>query len=161
MDSDGLRTVLLGDDHRLSHDGVGGENRDLRLIDDRTGKQSAERSGVRDREGSSGEFIGSETLRPCSLRDVAYRMRELVQVEEFGASNYGDDETLVVDVDRNPEIYVEMNDEFIVTNRRVESRKVAKRFDGRNRVEGQVTQTEALSLLNAPPSRARTSSTCS
>jgi len=63
-------------------------------------------------------------------------MRELVQVEEFGASNYGDDETLVVDVDRNPEIYVEMNDEFIVTNRRVESRKVAKRFDGRNRVEG-------------------------
>jgi len=81
-------------------------------------------------------FIGSETLRPCSLRDVAYRMRELVQVEEFGASNYGDDETLVVDVDRNPEIYVEMNDEFIVTNRRVESRKVAKRFDGRNRVEG-------------------------
>jgi len=59
----------------------------------------------------------------------------------------GTTKTLVVDVDRNPEIYVEMNDEFIVTNRRVESRKVAKRFDGRNRVEGQVTQTEALSLF--------------
>jgi len=114
MDSDGLRTVLLGDDHRLSHDGVGGENRDLRLIDDRTGKQSAERSGVRDREGSSGEFIGSETLRPCSpRRRVPHaRVGPSRGVRRF---ELRDDETLVVDVDRNPEIYVEMNDEFIVT----------------------------------------------
>src|SRR5665213_1667737 len=116
MDTDRLGAVRCRDDDGLSHDGVGGKYRDLRLIDDRPGEQSAKRTRVRDRHRTSGEFIGPETLCSRSLRDVTNRAGDLLEVEEFGISNDGDDEPLTVNVDRDPEVDVVMNDEFVVAN---------------------------------------------
>ena len=80
VDTNRLGAVRGRDDDGFSHDGVGRKDRDLRLINDRAGEQGAERSGVRDSERSSGEFIGPQTLRSRPLRDVTNRAGDLPQV---------------------------------------------------------------------------------
>ena len=61
---DGDRVLAVG---TLDHDGlladaVGGEDRDLRLVDDRQRQLGAERTHVRDGEGAADDFVRAELL---------------------------------------------------------------------------------------------------
>ena len=149
VDGDGLGTVGLRHHHRPACDPVGGQNRHLGLIDDRDGEVGAEGTVVRDGERPAGDVVRVELAAPGPLGQVADPSGHAAQRDLFGPVDDRDDQALVRQVDRDPEVHLGVDEQRVVDHRRVEQREVAQRLNGGPGHEGEVRQREPLLGLEA------------
>ena len=70
VDDDRLGAVGQRGDDRLADDGVGRQDRHLRLVDDRERQHRAGRAVVGDRERAAGDLVGHQLLRPGPAGEV-------------------------------------------------------------------------------------------
>ena len=100
------RVVAVGalDHDRLLADAVGGQDRDLRLVDDRQRQRGAERAHVRDRERAADDLVGAELLALGARREVADLARDQAQPLAVGVADHRRDQALEVEVDRDAEV---------------------------------------------------------
>ena len=106
-DRDHVLAELVLDDPRPLHDGVGAEDRGLRLADDRRAVERAVAAGVRDRERAALDVVGQQLLVARALREVGDAARDPEQVEALGVLQHRDDQALAVgELDRVAEVDV-------------------------------------------------------
>ena len=120
VDGNGFKSVIGRDDHRRSGHGVGRENGDLGLVDDRPRQQRPVRTGIGDGEGAVGQFIDAELLRPRARRHVSNTPREIADAGVLRVLKHRDDEAVVLEVDGDPQVDASVHDEFIVAHRGVQ-----------------------------------------
>ena len=149
MDGDGLGPVGLGHHHRPAGDAVGGQDRHLRLVDDRDGEIGAEGAVVRDGERSARDVVRVELAAAGPLGQVADAPGHAAKRDFLGPVDDGDDQTLVGQVDRDPEVHLGVDEQRVVDDRRVEQGEVTQRLHRRPGDEGEVGQRETLLGLEA------------
>ena len=161
MDGDRLVAVVVGDHDGLAGDAVGGEDRDLRLVDDREHQKRAERARVGQRERAAGDLVGRQLLGAGPGGEVVDVAGDGPQPLVVGVVDDRGEQALEVEVDRDGQVDVVVHDELAVADRRVHVREVAQRVDHRPGDERQVGEAEALLALNSSRWRRRTRSTFS
>src|SRR5262249_6645227 len=114
-----------------------------RLVDHRGADHAAEAAEIRDREGTTGDFIRLELARagpPGGSHDGALQVQHALF---FGAAYYGDDQA-ILPRHRDPDVDVVVVDDVVVIQRRVEQGILTQRDDTGPRDERQVGQRETI-----------------
>ena len=139
------RCRLADDDHRPALHAVGRKDRDLWLVDYRSGEERAERSGVRERERATADVVGKSLQNgPESRgrgssghppeRDLRLRARQ-ARSDPDGRDR------------RRSQVDLMVDDQRIVTDRGVEVRLLVQSLDHRAGDERQVGEREAFFRL--------------
>ncbi len=135
-------SVIAG--NHLLGDTVGRKDPDLGPIDDGERDPRARRTGVGDRERSARKVVGHELPGAGAGGDVADRRGEGAQAQAVGVVHHRNDESLEVEVDRDPEVYgpVPHDGQAVVGGRRVHQRELAEGIDhgaGHERQRGETS----------------------
>ncbi len=133
-------------DHDLFRDTVSGEDRDLRLVDDRERDPRARCTGIGDGEGAAGQIVGDEAAGASARRDVGDGAGERAEPEPVGVTDDRHHETLEVEVDRDTEVDRAVHDQRIAVDARVDERERSQGVDDRARDEREVREREAFFL---------------
>ena len=124
------------DHHRPAHDGVGRDDRDLRLVDDRHRQHRAGRSVVGDRERAALDLVGAQLAGPGTIGEVADLAGERLQSLGLGVADHRRQQTLVVEVDGDAEVDVVVHDQLVVADAGVEVRELGQPVDDRPAMNG-------------------------
>ena len=121
----GRTTICVVHDDRARVDAADGENRDLRLTDDRQAEQTAENAGIRDRERAALHVFRSQLLRARAARQIMNRAAESGEIETFRAVNHGHDQPLI---ERHGDAEIDRIaiDDVVAVERRVGERELAE-----------------------------------
>ena len=131
--------------HGSLDEGVGAEDRRLRLVDDRRSVEGPEAPGIRDRERAALDVVGQQLLRPCALGEILDRARGAGEVQVLRVSDHGDDQALAfLERDRDPDVDVGTRDDGETSDLAVDPRVVLEGLDRRPGDEREVREVDAL-----------------
>src|SRR5882724_8252917 len=128
--SDLTNRNCIVNNHRPLLDHSDAEYRDLRLIDDRRSRPSAERSGIGDRESPALYFIRFELLLSSPLAEIVDRPSQAEQRLLISAANHRDDQS-PIERDCHADVIVLLVDNLIAPHRRVDDWPLLDAFDHR------------------------------
>ena len=149
-DGDDVGTVGTGDDDRALVHAVGREDGDLGLVDDRQRHVRAVGTRVRDRERAAEHLVGEELLVAGPGGEVADLAGDGAEPLAVGVADDRRDQTLEVEVDRDGQMDVVVDDETVAVDRRVHVRELVDRVTEGTGHEREVGEREALAR---PPFR--------
>ena len=119
------------------------------------GDRRAERAHVRDREGAADDIVGTELLALRARREIADLTRDEPQPLAVGVADDRRDQALEVEIDRDAEVQIAMDDERLAVDARVDVRVVVHDVAERAHDEREVGEREALFRLPLPPDASR------
>ena len=119
----------------------------MRLVDDWCRQERPKRARVRDRERPTHDVVGRQLARAGPVGEVGRRTGEAAQGLTVGVTDDGHDEPALLEVDRNPEVDVAVDDRAASSpDGGVQLRVVAQGLDDGTGDEWKVGETDALLL---------------
>src|SRR2546428_6898963 len=103
---------------------------DLRLVDDRRSEETAEYTGIRDRESATLHVVGAETLCARAFAEVVHRFGETEDVFFVGVLDDRHDQT-PIECDGDADVVIAVIDDVALIHRCVDDRPLAKAGDDR------------------------------
>lgn len=115
---DGYRLFIAGplDDNGPSNDPISEEYCNLRLINDRSRKESSKWSWIRYRERPIGHVINGELLISRRERQLTNPSRHRAKVGTSTFSDHGHDQSITVEINRDAQVDVVVDNELIFFN---------------------------------------------
>ena len=124
--------------------GVGREDGDLGLVDDRQRHRGAEGTHVGDREGAADDLVGGQRALLRPRREIADLGRDQSEALAVDVAHDRSEESLEVEIDSDTEVDVVVHDERVAVDARVHVGEAAHDIGERPADEREVGEREAL-----------------
>ena len=147
-DPEGLDTISVDDHRRLPGDSVGGQDRHLRLVDDRELEKRAVLARVGDGKGPTDQVVGDEPAVPGTTGHLVDGPGQVTDRQVPHPAHYRRHQALEPEVHSNGQVHVTVHDQLVVADAGVQAGKGGQGLGQSGDDERQIREAGSL---GSPP----------